>query len=557
MRTFRFLALLFIALSPASLMAQATIHVGSGQTYTTIQSGINAASDGDTVLVSPGTYKENIDFKTKPILITTDAGSGPQPATTIIDGSGLGPVVILSNIPPTHTLLTPGIRGFTIQNGGIPQTSGGLQGAISISGGGTTFLSISHNIIKNNFCQSINIAGPSVSITSNEIELTTAPSTCPAGEGKGSAIYITGSSDVSIIAANTIENNTASVAASSDKGGGAGINIAGISRSDIFNNIIRNNTTTGYGGGIYYANVPKIYLNNNLIYGNKGISGGVDIVVPGSSVGPVVGFIANNTIAENSGIGTTASVASDLFIGGNLAQYVVINNIIVGYVNGQSAVNCAAQYSSQTLTPLVFDHNDVYSIPSSTNKPFGGVCTSPAGTFGNISVDPSFKSATAAALTAGTSDFHLQTGSPAIDTGNNDALTSPYVISLDMDNHVIPQDATGVGYAIIDMGAYEASSGAVNPPAPALALTPDAYTYTAGQTATLTASFYAQPPTGGDSAGGTVTFYEDGASIGTVTVPGVTILTLSTTFTTAPLTQGIHSFNAIFSANAPELPSAS
>ena len=533
-----------------------TIHVPADQP--TIQAGIDAASNGDIVIVAPGTYHENIDFKGKSIEVTSNNGGTTYPVTTtIIDGSGLGPVVNMSN--STDTADAPTLQGFTIQNGGIPQTAGGPHGAIYAVTPGTTLSVpvIESNIIKNNFCQGIYISGPGTDILYNEIELTTVPATCPALEGNGSAVYIGASNYVTIVSGNTIELNTASVAASSDKGGGAGINISGLLVSYVTDNIIRNNTTTGYGGGIYYANASGVYLEHNLIYGNKGISGGVDLVVPGATTGSIAGLIANNTIAENTGIGTSSNVASDLFIGGNLAQYVVINNIIVGYTNGQSAINCSTAYAAQTLTPLVFDHNDIYSMPSGTNRPFGGACTTPAGTFGNISVDPAFKSATAAALAAGTSDFHLQTGSPAIDTGNNYILVFGSPVALDPDGTSIPQDATAVGYAIVDMGAYEApSSGPKDPTGTALYVIPDkyqTYTYSAGQSAILTMYLYENLPSLITmSNGGNLTVNEDSGAIGTLTASGA-----QTIFTTPPLTQGIHSFYVTYGGDSPASPATS
>lgn len=62
----------------AALSFGATIHVPSQQP--TIQAGINAASTGDTVLVAPGTYVENVNFQQKSIVV---ASVGGRNVTTI------------------------------------------------------------------------------------------------------------------------------------------------------------------------------------------------------------------------------------------------------------------------------------------------------------------------------------------------------------------------------------------------------------------------------------------------------------------------------------------
>ncbi len=84
------LALTLVLSITLPTLAGTTIHVPADQP--TIQAAINAASNGDTVLVSPATYYENINFNGKAITVASTNG----PATTIIDGGQAGAVVTFS-----------------------------------------------------------------------------------------------------------------------------------------------------------------------------------------------------------------------------------------------------------------------------------------------------------------------------------------------------------------------------------------------------------------------------------------------------------------------------
>ncbi len=102
--------------------------------YVTIQEAIDAAVDGNTIIVSPGTYVENIDFLGKSIQVISEAGQ----SSTIIDGNQVGSVVTFDSGEDGSSV----IDGFTITNGSA--TLGGGTYCFSTSP------TVSNNLITGN-----------------------------------------------------------------------------------------------------------------------------------------------------------------------------------------------------------------------------------------------------------------------------------------------------------------------------------------------------------------------------------------------------------------------
>ena len=81
--------------------------------YPTIQAGIDAAADGDTVLVADGIYtgagNKNLDFKGKAITVSAENGA----ESTIIDCEGAGRGFYFHSRETSESV----VSGFTIKNG--------------------------------------------------------------------------------------------------------------------------------------------------------------------------------------------------------------------------------------------------------------------------------------------------------------------------------------------------------------------------------------------------------------------------------------------------------
>lgn len=391
------------------LVAAAPITIRVPADQPTIQAAINAANNGDTVLVSDGTYNESINFNAKAITVKSVNGA----AKTTINGGGASTVVFFISGEIASSVL----NGFTITNGsaGFVAPNYGEGGGIVVSNSSPT---ITNNAIRSNTaCNGagigIGFGGPLIqgNVISNNVQRG-----CSGGIG-GGGISVRGASSGTRIIHNTILNNTMPA-------GGGGISLFAAGGPTIQNNTIQGNNGGQTGGGIVMYNDASPQIFQNLFYGNSAGSGGaIYWLIPVSTPGL---FLLNNTMTNNS-----SSNGSAIFDGGFDNNMRIVNNLIIGKPS-QTAYFCQ-QYNGST-TPSVFSYNDVFSTGAAA---ISGNCTVATGTNGNISLDPAFTSAM--------NNFHLQTGSPVIDVGTNTAS----LLGKDLDGFPRIQNN------IADIGAYE------------------------------------------------------------------------------------------------------
>jgi len=206
-----------------------TLYVGPGQTYTTIQSAVDAASNGDIIIVMDGTYSGNVSVN-KQLTIQSQNGVDYTTVQTLQSShSGF-------NVTANYVTIT----GFNIANEADDYANYGIKL------NSCEHCNISHNTIAaNSFRTGIYVSsGRSNTITNN---------ICNSNHYHGISVW--SSSD------NTISDNTC------NSNNNYGIRLA---RSG--NNILTNNTMSGntYNFGVSGASLPEYNQNidtSNLVDG--------------------------------------------------------------------------------------------------------------------------------------------------------------------------------------------------------------------------------------------------------------------------------------------------
>ncbi len=320
---------------------------GSG-CFATISAAVAAASAGDTILVSRGTYAEDVTIN-KPLSVV-----GEDRQSTIVDAAGLSNGFNIDGFD-NPGLSHVNVTGFTIENA---QTEGILVSNAS-------FVNIAESNVVNNDKALVN-GSCSVFV----------PPDNPAGEGFdcGEAIHLTGV-DHSIVSSNLVQHNSGGVLVSDDSGPthdntikgntiednafDCGVTLAshspnapnGVFHNTIAANRVWRNGLSGEGAGVglftpapgtaTYGNVivdnslvgnglpgvamhshaPSQNLNDNQIIGNYIADNGADTddaATPGTTginvfgVSPITGTTITGNVIEREAVAIAANTPSEV-----------------------------------------------------------------------------------------------------------------------------------------------------------------------------------------------------------------------------------------------------
>lgn len=238
--------------------------------YSTIQSALDAASliTSDTVLVSPGTYTESLNFDGRSTRLISLEGPA---ATIIVPPNGENGITLSSGETTNATIM-----GFTILNGGsgvylsdsapnlISNVITGCQYGLYLESSSPL---LSNNVISGNSVQAGYFGGGSPVLQGNIIQ------------SNGYGFSLNGSSAVFVD--NLIQGNN-----------GDGIAAVNESDADIIQNIISDNAGNGITFSVPGGGRGPLVVNNTFVNNNVGIN--------------VSGFDSASEIINNVVVGTPA-----------------------------------------------------------------------------------------------------------------------------------------------------------------------------------------------------------------------------------------------------------
>ncbi len=413
----------FVFLMPSTFLQAAIIHVPADQP--TIQSGIDAALNGDTVLVSDGIYtgpgNRDIDFYGRAITVSSE--NGPENCVIDCQGSAADPHrgFRFRNDEGNDSI----VRGFTIMNGyaagEFPAYDGGgilcsyasptiigniFTGNVAeMRGGGIFCLTCAPVITGNTFLDNEGLLWGGGLSLGNTTALVCRNSYIGNLSDEGAAIHI--DSGTPLVHRNTMTGNNA------EKGGGVAIKYSsavvaenritdnqghgvycggGAREPLIFGNIITGNTASikTYGGGGICYNVSHPIIANNLILDNWAEEGGAIYCVDGEAT------IVNNTIAGN----VAKSSGGGIVYGGS------------SFGSESTVTNCIIWGNSPDQVDNLFTH----VLPVSYSNVQGGYTGE-----GNMDSDPLFVGGSLGEHYLSQAAAGQGTDSPCLDSGSEAA----------------------------------------------------------------------------------------------------------------------------------------
>jgi len=431
----------------------------------TIQAGLNVAAEGDTVLVQPGIYYEN--------LVWPATGSlklyGTSTEECIIDGGNTDCVIYMLGISGETF-----ISDFTIQNGNAtgndqPADGGGIFCSTSTlylsnliitnntaieSGGGiysnTAELNLDNITIINN-CSNIDAwrdGGGGAHFFDSNVNLNNIHFENNTAVSSGGGLF-SFSSELNILNSEFTDNHSYYDPGFSNQFGGGGMFC--YSGSSYVEDVTFSDNSASSNGGGFGLNLSDAEMINVYVTNNSAQENGGGIYLQQSSP-EFTNFLITNNLSENSGGG--------LFISATMGDYPLLTNVTISDNSSLMGGGIGTMLGGPRITNSIVWNNgpeEIYGIDHVNGLPAITITNSDIeggeaginfenGTIswleGNLESEPQF-------INSGDHPYSLSNDSPCIDAGTLTLVQGYQLPEFDiLGNQRIYGD-------MVDMGAYE------------------------------------------------------------------------------------------------------